>query len=156
MTSDSFCLNFPFKDKLFVNVSIEDGVITGVEFSSSPCQSKVESKEAGKLMEDLSNYFEGYKTDFKGHSVELDTTDFVERVLDEVRNIPYGETVTYGELASRLETAPRAIGQAMKRNPIPLVIPCHRVVSAKGLGGFSSGVDIKKELLRLESSIEQE
>lgn len=156
LTSDSFYLNFPLKGNAYVNVFLEDGFVTGVEFSGSPCQNNMGSREAEKLREDLRSYFQGYKIDFKDHSVKLNASYFVKKVLYEVRNIPYGETVTYGELASRLDSAPRAIGQAMKRNPVPLVIPCHRVVGANGLGGFSSGVDIKKELLKLESAIEIE
>lgn len=67
-----------------------------------------------------------------------------------VRNIPYGSTVTYGEIAQRVKTSPRVVGQAMARNPVPLVIPCHRVVAADGIGGFSPSVEIKQELLAME------
>lgn len=163
MTSDSFSLDFPLKDKLFVNVYLDDGVVTGVEFSSSPCgssiwgnsscQDRIVSRKAERLIEDLKSYFQGHKIDFKEYPVKLDTSsNFSQKVLEELRNIPYGETVTYGELASRLNSGPRAIGQAVKRNPVPLIIPCHRVVASNGLGGYSSGVDIKKELLKLESA----
>ncbi len=156
MTSDSFYLDFPFKNKVVVNVFLEDGILDRLEFSSSSCQNRMGSGEAVKLKADLKSYFQGYKIDFKDYFIQLDATGFVQKVLEEVRNIPYGETVTYGELAFRMGTAPRAIGQAMKRNPIPLIIPCHRVVGSNGLGGYSSGVDIKKELLKLEAAIEQE
>ena len=67
-----------------------------------------------------------------------------------VRNIPYGSTVTYGEIAHQAKTSPRVVGQAMARNPAPLVIPCHRVVAVNGIGGFSPSVEIKKELLAME------
>jgi methylated-DNA-[protein]-cysteine S-methyltransferase len=67
-----------------------------------------------------------------------------------VRNIPYGSTVTYGEIARRAGTSPRVVGQAMARNAAPLVIPCHRVVAAGGIGGFSPSVEIKEFLLALE------
>jgi methylated-DNA-[protein]-cysteine S-methyltransferase len=67
-----------------------------------------------------------------------------------VRNIPYGSTVTYGEIAHQAGTVPRVVGQAMARNPVPLVIPCHRVVAADGIGGFSPSVEIKEELLAME------
>jgi methylated-DNA-[protein]-cysteine S-methyltransferase len=72
------------------------------------------------------------------------------RIYEEVRKIPYGETATYGEIACRAGTSPRAVGQAMKRNPVPLVIPCHRVVSRSGPGGFSPDPEIKILLLSLE------
>jgi methylated-DNA-[protein]-cysteine S-methyltransferase len=63
-------------------------------------------------------------------------TPFQQRVWQALLGIPAGEVMTYGDLARRLGTAPRAVGQACARNPIPIVIPCHRVVARKGLGGF--------------------
>ena len=66
--------------------------------------------------------------------------------------IPSGEQRTYGELASTLATAPRALGQALGANPLPVLIPCHRVVAAHGIGGFACGVAWKKKLLAFESS----
>lgn len=67
-----------------------------------------------------------------------------------VREIPYGSTATYGEIARKAGTIPRVVGQAMARNPAPLIIPCHRVVAADGIGGFSPSVEIKQELLAME------
>lgn len=72
------------------------------------------------------------------------------RIYREVRAIPYGETATYGEIARRADTGPRVVGQAMAKNPTPLVIPCHRVVGATGLGGFSPSLEIKETLLAME------
>jgi methylated-DNA-[protein]-cysteine S-methyltransferase len=67
-----------------------------------------------------------------------------------VQKVPYGSTVPYGEIARTVGTVPRVVGQAMARNPTPLVIPCHRVVAADGIGGFSPSVEIKEELLAME------
>jgi methylated-DNA-[protein]-cysteine S-methyltransferase len=72
------------------------------------------------------------------------------RVYRAVQKIPYGNTATYGEIARTVGTSPRVVGQAMARNPTPLVIPCHRVVAAGGIGGFSPSVEIKSELLAME------
>jgi len=72
------------------------------------------------------------------------------RIYDAVRRIPYGKTAAYGEIAAAVGTGPRVVGQAMARNPTPLVIPCHRVVAVNGLGGFSPSIEIKEELLALE------
>jgi methylated-DNA-[protein]-cysteine S-methyltransferase len=72
------------------------------------------------------------------------------RIYRAVRRIPYGSTVTYGEIAHEIGTSPRVVGQAMARNTTPLVIPCHRVVAAGGIGGFSPSVEIKEELLAME------
>ena len=82
-------------------------------------------------------------------SVLQDDTVYA-RVYHAVQKIPYGSTVTYGEIAHKVGTAPRVVGQAMARNPTPLVIPCHRVVAANGIGGFSPSVEIKEELLAME------
>lgn len=71
-------------------------------------------------------------------------------IYREVREIPYGSTVTYGGIAQEVGTSPRVVGQAMARNATPLVIPCHRVVAADGIGGFSPSVEIKEELLAME------
>ncbi|NYT07067.1 MAG: methylated-DNA--[protein]-cysteine S-methyltransferase [Methanomicrobiales archaeon] len=71
-------------------------------------------------------------------------------IYREVRSIPYGETATYGEIAARTGTGPRVVGQAMARNPVALVIPCHRVVSRSGPGGFSPDPEIKIRLLNME------
>ena len=70
-----------------------------------------------------------------------------------VRRIGYGETATYGEIAEMAGTSPRAVGQAMARNPTPLVIPCHRIVSKNGLGGFTPPLEIKRDLLAMERSV---
>lgn len=78
-------------------------------------------------------------------------------VMAAMTEIPYGETRTYGELATSLETAPVAVGQACGRNPVPIVVPCHRVVGSDGgLGGFSAagGVATKRRLLEFESRVQ--
>jgi len=72
------------------------------------------------------------------------------RIYWEVRNIPYGETATYGEIAEQARTVPRVVGQALRRNPVPLIVPCHRVVSRSGLGGFTPDPEIKVLLLNME------
>ena len=77
---------------------------------------------------------------------------FVGKVMAAMCEIPYGETRTYGDLADALDTAAVAVGQACGRNPVPLVVPCHRVVGAADVGGYSSGSGpaLKRALLRLE------
>lgn len=70
-----------------------------------------------------------------------------------VHAIPYGYTRTYGEVACMAGTSPRVVGQAMKRNTTPLIIPCHRVIGSGGIGGFTPDIWIKEELLRMESEM---
>ncbi|MFH5798666.1 methylated-DNA--[protein]-cysteine S-methyltransferase [Haladaptatus sp. CMAA 1911] len=80
---------------------------------------------------------------------------FTGRVMAAMAEVPRGETRTYGDIAGVLDTAPIAVGQACGRNPVPLVVPCHRIVGASGLGGFSGGEEnrlgLKERLLSLES-----
>lgn len=83
---------------------------------------------------------------------------FTGRVMERIRAIPYGETVAYGELASDLDTAPIAVGGACGRNPVPLVVPCHRVVGADGdltgySGGGDNGLELKAKLLDHERAV---
>ena len=75
------------------------------------------------------------------------------RIYRAVREIPCGKTATYGEIARQVGTSPRVVGQAMARNPTPLVIPCHRVVAADGIGGFSPAIEIKESLLTMEKKM---
>ena len=105
---------------------------------------------------ELDEYFEGQRRSF---DLPVDVTflaDFNRRVLRELARVPYGEVVTYGELAARSARprAARAVGMVMNRNPIPIVLPCHRVVGANGkLTGYAGGLDRKEALLRLEGAI---
>src|SRR6266540_1446714 len=103
----------------------------------------------------LAEYFDRARTEF-----ELDVdlrlaADFSRRVLEELALVPYGEVTTYGELARRAERprAARAVGTVMNRNPIPIVLPCHRVVGASGsLVGYGGGLARKEALLKLEGA----
>ena len=86
-------------------------------------------------------------------NLRLDGTEFQLRVLEELRQIPYGSTVSYGEIAERIgkPKAVRAVGAANGRNPIPIIIPCHRVIGSDGkMTGFGGGIPTKKALLGLE------
>jgi methylated-DNA-[protein]-cysteine S-methyltransferase len=80
---------------------------------------------------------------------------FEKRVWKAMQKIPYGETRCYGDLAAAIQSAPRAVGGACGKNPIPIVIPCHRVLAKSGMGGYSGagGLDTKRTLLRLEGAL---
>lgn len=105
-----------------------------------------------EAVEQLGEYFAGRRREFD-LKVRLKGTAFQERVWGELREIGYGETVSYGELARRLgqPAAVRAVGLANGANPVAIVVPCHRVVGAGGqLTGYGGGVDVKRRLLALE------
>lgn len=104
----------------------------------------------------LNLYFAGEKVTFDEPLDFLIGTDFQKRVWQEVARIPYGQVRTYGEIAKNINNpkAVRAVGSANAKNPIPILVPCHRVVAAGGkLGGYGGGLDVKKYLLRLEGAI---
>ena len=106
------------------------------------------------LIERLKAYFHGEKVEF---SDELDlstVTPFRREVWLSAGRIPYGETRSYLWVAGQMgrPEAARAVGQALGRNPLPVIVPCHRVVASDGtLGGFTGGLELKRRLLRLES-----
>ena len=118
------------------------------DFRPAPESGSLEASALAQLRE----YLEGRRRHF---DLPLDlggTTPFRMRVLEELKRIPFGATVTYGEIAARIGCpSPRAVGQAVARNPIPIIIPCHRVVARDGrLGGFTGGLDRKVALLGVE------
>ncbi|MDD5127416.1 MAG: methylated-DNA--[protein]-cysteine S-methyltransferase [Dehalococcoidales bacterium] len=101
----------------------------------------------------LQTYFSRQQVDFSDILDLSSATTFQQRVWKVTRLIPYGKTQTYGWIAQQLgnPAASRAVGQALGANPLPIIIPCHRVLASNGrLGGFSGGLKTKKQLLKLE------
>ncbi|HEY0414976.1 MAG TPA: methylated-DNA--[protein]-cysteine S-methyltransferase [Gaiellaceae bacterium] len=108
-----------------------------------------------EVRRELDEYFEGRRREFD-LPVDLRVAPFHEEVLHELARVPYGATDTYGALAARVgrPRAARAIGTVMNRNPIPIVLPCHRIVGSNGsLSGYAGGLDVKRHLLRLEGAM---
>ncbi len=105
-------------------------------------------KETAQLLE----YFNGRRREFD-LPIKLIASPFNRSVYEEVKKIPYGRTVTYGEIARRIgkKNATRAVGRALNQNPLPIIIPCHRVIGKNGeLRGFFAGLAVKRYLLELE------
>lgn len=111
----------------------------------------VEGAPRGAVADQLVEYALGSRRDFE-LALDLRGTEFQRAVWDELLRIPFGGTRTYGEIAARVAQpgASRAVGAASGANPVPLVVPCHRVVARDGLGGFSAGPGIKERLLAHE------
>ncbi len=108
-----------------------------------------------EVRRELHEYFEGSRQDFD-LKLDLRVVPFNAEVLGELALVPYGTTTTYGALAAKVgrPRAARAIGTVMNRNPIPIVLPCHRVIGANGsLTGYGGGLDRKLQLLQLEGAI---
>jgi methylated-DNA-[protein]-cysteine S-methyltransferase len=101
----------------------------------------------------LGEYFAGERQTFEVPT-RLDGTGFQRQVWLELTRIPYGHVVSYGELARRVGRpgAARAVGGANARNPVPIIVPCHRVVASDGIGGYGGGVPMKEALLDLEGA----
>ncbi len=144
-----------------LRVTEADGAIAAVTILRQPeagipdaiCQDTPLLLEARRQLEE---YFAGLRAAF---SLPLapEGTDFQKAVWRELENIPYGETRTYGQIARALGNpkASRAVGMANHKNPVAIMIPCHRVIGADGsLTGYAGGLDIKETLLRLEGAIQ--
>lgn len=117
-------------------------------------KSKIDEQLAINVLSDLKNYFSLARS-FSKIPFLIEGTDFQKKVWHELLKIPLGETCTYGEIAKRLNSSPRAVGNACRKNPIQIIIPCHRVVSAKGIGGYAGEtagrqINIKRWLLNHE------
>jgi len=108
-----------------------------------------------EVRDQLKNYFAKKLTHFEV-KLDLQGTDFQKKVWSELQKIPYGTMVSYGYIAKRIGNpkASRAIGSANHRNPVSIIVPCHRVVGAKGqLTGYAGGLDMKAYLLQLEGTL---
>jgi methylated-DNA-[protein]-cysteine S-methyltransferase len=110
-------------------------------------------RRVDRVRRELDEYFEGKRRDFDLETDLSPVPAFQQLALRELAQVPFGQVTTYGALAARIgrPRAARAVGGAMNRNPIPIVLPCHRVVGSTGsLVGYAGGLDRKEALLRLE------
>lgn len=103
-----------------------------------------------RIRSQLEQYLDSDRKQFELNIVYPDS--FTGKVMREMASIPYGETRNYGDIAQKLETSPIAVGQACGRNPVPVIVPCHRVVSKTSLGGYIYGEQLKRKLLDLEAA----
>lgn len=105
------------------------------------------------IKKEFMEYFEKGLYKFSQKIAFIKGTDFEKKVWQILHEIPYGETRTYKWIAEKIGNphATRAVGQALSRNPLPIILPCHRIIESDGsIGGYSSGVDIKRRLLEIE------
>lgn len=135
----------------WLRLVIEDAAIASLGWTDGPGQPP-ESALGLEAAAQIASYFDGERQVFDLPLIPA--AGFSARVRAALLAIPFGETLTYGDLARILGVSPQAAGQACGANPIPLIVPCHRVLSKSGLGGFSggTGIDTKVALLRHEGA----
>jgi len=141
-----------------VGIFVSDGRLCGVDLR--PDKTRHPSSDdplVQRVISQLDDYFMDGKSKFS-LPLSLSRTGFQQRVWQALCRIGPGEIRTYGDLARELKTSPRAVGNACRRNPVPIVVPCHRVVSVQGIGGYSGAtsgarLEIKRWLLSHEGVI---
>ena len=134
------------EDGHLISVSLTDPLLRGIK-------AKGDNQNFKNIISQFEEYF------YEGRKVfdipfKILPTSFRSKVYQEMQKISYGKSVTYSELADKIghPKAFRAVGTACGKNPLPLIIPCHRVKAKSGLGGFTGGLDIKRFLLNLETN----
>jgi methylated-DNA-[protein]-cysteine S-methyltransferase len=141
-----------------LGVAADFGEITGVHFGGVGKNPVTETPQPVLIeaRDQIEAYFRGELTDFAVALGAPSGTDFEKQVWKVIAGVPYGEMITYGEIAKLLgdPEAARAVGTACNHNPVPVIVPCHRVVGAGGkLVGFGGGLDRKRFLLQLEARV---
>ncbi len=134
-----------------LTIDASDGAITHLRWGDDP--SGAPTPELAAARDQLRAYFDGTR-DMFDLPLRVEGSDFQRAVCDAMRAIPMGQTRRYGDLAAELGAPAQAIGAACGGNPIPVIIPCHRVVGATSLGGYSGmgGIETKVALLRHEKA----
>lgn len=136
-----------------LTLSEEDGHIVSLDEGRG--RDQTETPLLLQVRDLMQDYFDGEKVDFSKVPLLLSGTEYQKRVWDVLRAIPHGETCTYSDIAKKLNTHPRAVGNAIGANPILILVPCHRAVGLHNLGGYSgfNGVEDKERLLELERAL---
>jgi methylated-DNA-[protein]-cysteine S-methyltransferase len=140
-----------------LGIAEEHGAICNVFFDTVNAPNDCKKQETAlikKAARQFGEYFEGKRKSFN-LPLSMDGTDFQIKVWNALKNIPYGKTISYGELAAIIGNpkASRAVGMANNRNPIPIIVPCHRVIGHDGsLTGYAGGLKLKQQLLELEDA----
>lgn len=137
-----------------IGLQFDGSKLIKIDYLKNKKDKTVNSKTAETVKRKIEQYL-GSKSKTLEIDVKLSVTPFQQKVLKQLQKIPYGKTRTYGEIAKILKTSPRAVGNACRNNPVPIVIPCHRVVAASGIGGYDGAragslLNIKRKLLEKE------
>ena len=133
-----------------LGIMIIDNKLAAIDFIESKKEIKPADDSAVNVCNQIMRYLDNPRANESFDiACSYSTTPFQNKVWSELKKIPCGKLVTYGELAKKLGTSARAVGNACRQNPVPVVVPCHRVVSATGIGGYAG--DTGGELLKIKS-----
>jgi methylated-DNA-[protein]-cysteine S-methyltransferase len=151
---EDFVINTPVG---LLAIKVTNDEVIRIDLNSNESITSARSYFAKEVQRQINCYFEdaSFKFNLK---LNAKGTGYQRKVWLGLQNIPLAQTMTYGELASKIVSGARAVGNACRNNPIPLIVPCHRVVSTSGLGGFAGKldgqlIDIKKFLLVHEGAL---
>ena len=150
-----YCIDSPIGK---LGLTVEDNSLTKVNFLSEAFPIKRPNDTNGlKIIYEFEQYFGGHQKKLN-IPIKVTGTAFQQKVWDALQQIPFGTTETYGQLAEKLKTSARAIGNACRTNPTPIIVPCHRIVAANSPGGYGGqryGDSLQKKSWLLKHEIEQ-
>ena len=137
-----------------LSINVEDSQLVKLELNSRAELKAPTLPFSQNVLEQINHYFNDAKFQFN-LSLKQKGTEHQLKVWQALSNIPSGDVLTYGQLAEKTGSSPRAVGNACRNNPLPLIVPCHRIVAASDIGGFSGKrkgilLDIKRDLLNHE------
>jgi methylated-DNA-[protein]-cysteine S-methyltransferase len=138
-----------------ITLEASDEYLTSVRLRALGKTTPERSEVLERAITQIREYFAGRRKHFT-IPLAIQGTDFQKQVWQALEEIPFGETCSYGDIAKRIGNAPavRAVGGALGKNHLPLILPCHRVTAAQGkIGGFTGGLDLKKWLLNFEKGL---
>ena len=145
-----------FESKIgFIKITEDGGFITEIKLVNNVGKSIEVNENLIQAQNEIEEYLKKERKVFD-LPIKLKGTDFQKKVWNELLKIPYGETGSYFDIAKNInkEKALRAVGTAIGKNPLLIVVPCHRVINKNGnLGGFACGLEVKKKLLKIENII---
>lgn len=142
----------PGGNNLGLGIRTSEAGLMSIDYVSSPSFFKPQTSKSNGMAREVVRQLECYFTDPQWQfdlPLDLHGTDFQIRLWSALSKIPAGSTDTYGQLARRLDSGAQAVGQACRRNPVPIVVPCHRVLSLQGVGGYAGAVSGEKLTIKL-------
>lgn len=141
-----------------IHFKFDEGFLTNIHYLGAS-DAQVD-KRSNQTIQKVLQFLRDADTDLSQIKLKLKGTDFQKSVWRKIAKIPLGCTETYGSLATKIGSHPRPVANALRRNPLPIIYPCHRVLSADGIGGFAGNttgemIEIKRKLLKHEGAVSE-